>query len=115
MFCCAHLLQKPGERMTTSARGCHRKLRRNILHTVVATALLAGTFTAVDQSINPAPANAAAPVVSISTPPVVASNGRSIKISFDEDTATATAPFTSYLVSVDGARCDHIRIAGAKS
>ena len=45
--------------MTTTARGRHRKLRRNILHTVIATALLAGTFTVVDQSINPAPANAA--------------------------------------------------------
>jgi uncharacterized repeat protein (TIGR02059 family)/LPXTG-motif cell wall-anchored protein len=43
----------------TTPRGRHRKLRRNILHTVIATALLAGTFTVVDQSINPAPANAA--------------------------------------------------------
>ena len=45
--------------MTTSARGRHRKLRRNILHTVIATALLAGTFTAVDQISNKTPANAA--------------------------------------------------------
>jgi len=47
--------------MTTSARGRHRKLRRNILHTVVATALLSGTFTVVDQRLNATPANAAAP------------------------------------------------------
>jgi hypothetical protein len=38
--------------MTTTARGRHRKLRRNILHTVVATALLAGTFTVVDQTVS---------------------------------------------------------------
>ena len=38
--------------MTTTARGRHRKLRRNILHTVVATALLSGTFTVVDQTVN---------------------------------------------------------------
>ena len=46
--------------MTTTARGRHRKLRRNILHTVVAAALLAGTFTVVDQTItsNLSPANA---------------------------------------------------------
>ena len=49
--------------MTTTARGRHRKLRRNILHTVVATALLAGTFTVADQSINPTPVSAAAVVV----------------------------------------------------
>ena len=45
----------------TTQRGRHRKLRRNILHTVVATALLAGTFTFVDQTVsaNNSPANAA--------------------------------------------------------
>jgi uncharacterized repeat protein (TIGR02059 family) len=46
--------------MTATARGRHRKLRRNILHTLIATALLAGTFTAVDQSLNIKPAAAAA-------------------------------------------------------
>ena len=45
--------------MTTTARGRHRKLRRNILHTVVATALLAGTFTVVDQATDRRLANAA--------------------------------------------------------
>lgn len=45
--------------MTTTARGRHRKLRRNILHTVVATALLAGTFTVVDQATDHRLANAA--------------------------------------------------------
>jgi hypothetical protein len=49
----------------TSQRGRHRKLRRNILHTVIATALLAGTFTVVDQGINAVPANAAAPTVAV--------------------------------------------------
>jgi uncharacterized repeat protein (TIGR02059 family)/LPXTG-motif cell wall-anchored protein len=44
----------------TTQRGRHRKLRRNILHTVIAMALLVGTFTVVDQSINTTPANAAA-------------------------------------------------------
>ena len=44
--------------MTTTARGRHRKLRRNILHTVVATALLAGTFTVVDQVSDQKIANA---------------------------------------------------------
>ena len=44
--------------MTTTARGRHRKLRRNILHTVIATALLAGTFTAVDQVSDQKVANA---------------------------------------------------------
>jgi uncharacterized repeat protein (TIGR02059 family) len=38
--------------MTTTARGRHRKLRRSILHTVVATALLAGTFTVADQTVS---------------------------------------------------------------
>jgi hypothetical protein len=52
MSCCARFKPWPGECMTTSARGRHRKLRRNILHTVIATALLAGTFTAIDQSLN---------------------------------------------------------------
>lgn len=44
----------------TTQRGRHRKLRRNILHTVVATALLAGTFTVVDQTVSSqtSPANA---------------------------------------------------------
>jgi uncharacterized repeat protein (TIGR02059 family) len=49
--------------MTTTARGRHRKLRRNILHTVIATTLLAGTFTVVDQTVSsqlsPASANTA--------------------------------------------------------
>jgi uncharacterized repeat protein (TIGR02059 family)/LPXTG-motif cell wall-anchored protein len=45
--------------MTTS-RGRHRKLRRNILHTVIATALLAGTFTVVDQTVNSPTASATA-------------------------------------------------------
>ena len=45
--------------MTASTRGRHRKLRRNILHTVVATALLAGTFTVVDQVSDQKVANAA--------------------------------------------------------
>ena len=47
----------------TTQRGRHRKLRRNILHTVIATALLAGTFTVVDQTVSsqtsPASANTA--------------------------------------------------------
>lgn len=47
----------------TTQRGRHRKLRRNILHTVIATALFAGTFTVVDQTvssqISPASANTA--------------------------------------------------------
>jgi hypothetical protein len=47
--------------MTSSARGRHRKLRRNILHTVVATALLAGTFTVVDQTFNAPFATATTP------------------------------------------------------
>jgi uncharacterized repeat protein (TIGR02059 family) len=47
-----------GDRMRTTARGRHRKLRRNILHTVIATALLAGTFTAVDQVSDQKVANA---------------------------------------------------------
>ena len=56
--------------MTTTARGRHRKLRRNILHTVVATALLAGTFTVVDQTVNSstAIANEAGKVDSSFTP-----------------------------------------------
>jgi len=45
--------------MTASTRGRHRKLRRNIVHTVVATALLAGTFTVVDQVSDQKVANAA--------------------------------------------------------
>ena len=45
--------------MTTTARGRHRKLRRNILHTIIATALLAGTFTVVDQATDRRLANAA--------------------------------------------------------
>lgn len=49
--------------MTTTARGRHRKLRRNILHNVIATALLSGAFTVVDQTvssqISPASANTA--------------------------------------------------------
>ena len=46
--------------MTTTARGRHRKLRRNILHSLIVTALLAGTFTVVDQTVssNLSPANA---------------------------------------------------------
>jgi len=88
--------------MTASTRGRHRKLRRNILHTVVATALLAGTFTVVDQSINPAPANAAAPVVNSSTPPAVSETGRAVVISFNEDISTAFAPVSSYVLNVDG-------------
>lgn len=43
----------------TTQRGRHRKLRRNILHTVIATALLAGTFTVVDQATEVPIANAA--------------------------------------------------------
>ena len=43
----------------TTQRGRHRKLRRNILHTVIATALLAGTFTFVDQTVNATSAAAA--------------------------------------------------------
>jgi uncharacterized repeat protein (TIGR02059 family) len=43
----------------TTPRGRHRKLRRNILHTVIATALLAGTFTVVDQTADIRLANAA--------------------------------------------------------
>ena len=56
--------------MTTSGRGRHRKLRRNILHTVIATALLAGTFTVVDQTVNSptASANEAGKVDSTFTP-----------------------------------------------
>jgi hypothetical protein len=45
--------------MTKTARGRHRKLRRSILHTVVATALLAATFTVVDQVSDQKVANAA--------------------------------------------------------
>jgi hypothetical protein len=48
-----------GDSKVSTAKGRHRKLRRNILHTVIATALLAGTFTAVDQSLNATPAVAA--------------------------------------------------------
>jgi hypothetical protein len=60
--------------MTTSTRGRHRKLRRNILHTVIATALLAGTFTVVDQTANTpvASANEAGNIDGSFTPTTVA-------------------------------------------
>ena len=44
--------------MTTIARGRHRKLRRNILHTVIATTLLAGTFTVAKEALVISPAQA---------------------------------------------------------
>ena len=85
--------------MTTSARGRHRKLRRNILHTVVATALLAGTFTVVDQTVSPQEAVAAP------------SDAGSPDLTFNANVGTSVG-FATTAVVVDSSDRTYVATAG---
>ena len=90
--------------MTTYARGRHRRLRRNILHTVIATALLAGTFTAVDQTLNAQSAQAADSVAPKLTEraPEISTNGLTLTITYNETLSSTTASASNFTAVVDG-------------
>jgi uncharacterized repeat protein (TIGR02059 family) len=86
--------------MKTSARGRHRKLRRNILHTVVVTALLAGTFTVVDQSWNLTPVSAAAPAAPAAASVAVSTDGTKVLLTFLQDLSPNVAAKEQFAVTV---------------
>jgi uncharacterized repeat protein (TIGR02059 family) len=84
--------------MTTSARGRHRKLRRNIARTIVAISLLSGMFTAFDQGINALPANAAAPTI-VSGTRSLDTTGTKFSLVFNTTLGTTTALPSSFTLA----------------
>jgi uncharacterized repeat protein (TIGR02059 family) len=85
--------------MTTTERGRHRKLRRNILHSVIVTALLAGTFTVADQSINATPVSAAAPAAPTAANSSVSADGTKINMKFNQTLSTNLPPKEQFKVT----------------
>ena len=98
----------------TTPRGRHRKLRRNILHTVIATALLAGTFTVADQSLNATPANAAAPTVVAGTRSLDAT-GTKFSLIFNEALGSVTALPSSFTLAGTAVTASAANAAGGTS
>ena len=93
----------------TTQRGRHRKLRRNILHTVIATALLAGTFTFVDQTINSPTASVASTDTVKPVLVAASSSGSTITLTFDEALGSTTAPIGQFAVALTPADATNTR------